>query len=122
MKRRILKVKEKFEFKKPSKKIIIIAAICVAVVILAVAAAFVKSNKQEDATRETSTAIVTRGSIVNVVEGSGVLEAYEQYDITSLVSGDIIAEYFSNGDMVEKDQVLYQIDSASIEKNIEKHF
>ncbi len=121
MERRILKVKEKIKFKKPSKKVIIILAACVlAVILAAVAFAALKKDGGNNEERQTATAKVTRGSIVNVVEGSGTLEANEQYDITSLVSGDIIADYFSEGDMVAEDQVLYRIDSASIEKNIEK--
>ena len=121
MERRILKVNEKIKLKKPSKKVIIILAVCILAVISA-AIAFAALNKKETNTMDVKVATVkvTRGSITNVVEGSGVLEANEQYDITALVSGDILADYFSEGDMVEKDKVLYRIDSASIEKNIEK--
>ncbi len=118
MERRILVVKEKF--KKPSRKTIIIAIIClVLAVALAVGFALKKKDKPVDNIKQMIVK-VTKGNILNVVEGSGVLEANEQYDITSLVSGDIIADYFAEGDMVEKDMVLYQIDSKSIEKNIDK--
>ena len=121
MERRILVVKDKFKFKKPSRKTIIIIAICLLLaVVLAVTFALRKTDKTVDSMKQTMTVKVSKGNIVNVVEGSGVLEANEQYDITSLVSGDIIADYFAEGDMVEKDMVLYQIDSASIEKNIDK--
>lgn len=116
MKAIISKIKS---IKLQKKTVIILACILVAA---AVAIGFFVSKKKEgvEVVSRVATVKVTRGSIINVVEGSGVLEANEQYEITSLVSGDIVTDYFSEGDMVEKDQILYQIDSSSIEKNIEK--
>jgi len=121
MKEKVKQIAEKIRAIKLSRKqIIIISAIALAVVLLIVGFAVFGKKDKTEGQREVSTVKVTKGSIVNVVEGSGVLEANEQYDITALVSGDIINDYFSEGDEVVKDQVLYQIDSSSIEKNIEK--
>ncbi len=66
------------------------------------------------------TAEVTRGTISNVIEGTGTIEAISQYEITSLAKGDVVADYFEEGDYVEKDQLLYKIDSSSVDKNILK--
>ena len=69
---------------------------------------------------ETITAQVTRGTVSNVIEGTGTVEAISQYEISSLAKGDVIADYFEEGDYVEKDQLLYEIDSASLDKSIKK--
>ncbi len=61
---------------------------------------------------------VTRGTISKTIEGSGTVEAISQYEITSLAKGDVIADYFELGDYVKKDQLLYEVDSASVDKNI----
>ena len=42
----------------------------------------------------------------------------DTYEVTSLVEGEIIACYFEEGDQVEKDQVLYVIDSSSTDSNL----
>lgn len=102
-----------------SKKAIIITVIA-CILVIAIFCFFKFRKPQQSNEPKMSVVRVTKGNISNIIEGSGVIEANEQYDISSLVSGDIIADYFSDGDMVEEDQVLYKIDSSSIEKNIEK--
>ncbi len=77
-------------------------------------------SKKTDAKAENITASVDRGNITNVIEGTGTVEAISQYEITSLAKGDVIADYFSEGDYVVKDQLLYEIDSASVDKSITK--
>ncbi len=61
---------------------------------------------------------VTRGSVVNVIEGSGTIEAKAQYEVKYLSSVDVLEDYFEEGDYVEKDQILYQMDSEDIQRNI----
>ena len=63
---------------------------------------------------------VMRGTVTNVIEGTGTVEAISQYEITSLAKGEVIGDYFEEGDYVQKDQLLYTIDSASIDKNIKR--
>lgn len=120
-KRRIMKSSEGKTRKPLSRKqviIIISAAVAVAAAVAIFAAVKKSSKKKSDG--ETATARVTRGSISRVLEGSGTLEAIDQYEVSALVSGDVTADFFEEGDMVSKDQVLYKIDASSIEKNIDK--
>jgi len=63
---------------------------------------------------------VTRATIVNVIEGSGTIEANAQYEVKYLNSVDVLADFFEEGDYVEKDQILYQMDSEDIQRNITK--
>ena len=119
-KRRIMKGSEGKTRKPLSKKQIIIISAAVAVAAAVAVFAVVKKSSKKKSDGETATARVTRGSISRVLEGSGTLEAIDQYEVSALVSGDVTADFFEEGDMVSKDQVLYKIDASSIEKNIEK--
>lgn len=119
-KRRIMKGSEGKTRKPLSKKQIIIISAAVAVAAAVAVFAVVKKSSKKKGDGETATARVTRGSISRVLEGSGTLEAIDQYEVSALVSGDVTADFFEEGDMVSKDQVLYKIDASSIEKNIDK--
>lgn len=119
-KRRIIKSSEGKTRKPLSKKQIIIISAAVAVAAAVAVFAVVKKSSKKKSDGETATARVTRGSISRVLEGSGTLEAIDQYEVSALVSGDVTADFFEEGDMVSKDQVLYKIDASSIEKNIDK--
>ena len=119
-KRRIMKSSEGKTRKPLSKKQIIIISAAVAVAAAVAVFAVVKKSSKKKSDGETATARVTRGSISRVLEGSGTLEAIDQYEVSALVSGDVTADFFEEGDMVSKDQVLYKIDASSIEKNIDK--
>lgn len=119
-KRRIMQSSEGKTRKPLSKKQIIIISAAVAVAAAVAVFAVVKKSSKKKSDGETATARVTRGSISRVLEGSGTLEAIDQYEVSALVSGDVTADFFEEGDMVSKDQVLYKIDASSIEKNIDK--
>lgn len=41
-------------------------------------------------------------------------QAKDTYSITSMVEGEVVAAAFEEGDQVQKDQVLYEIDSSSM--------
>lgn len=101
------------------KMTIAIAAAALLVIGTGVSFAVKKLVKKEDDTNKT-VAMVTRGTIVKTLEGSGTLEAYDQYEVTSLVSGDVSRDYFEEGDYVTKNQVLYTIDASSVINNIAK--
>ncbi len=66
---------------------------------------------------EQNTAIAAIGSVTQIIEGEGTI-AVDRYSATSLVKGEIIACYIEEGDYVEKDQVLYEIDSGDMENSI----
>lgn len=103
------------------KKWIQIAATVLAVVVLfvCVLGSCGKPGSRE-ASAEYEEYTVTRGDITVSVTGSGTVEPIEQYEIQSIVTGDIIEDYISVGDDVTEDQVLYVIDSESAENSIER--
>ena len=62
---------------------------------------------------------VSVGTIDSIISGKATIQPNDQYTITSMVSGDILATYFEEGDVVEKDAVMFEIDSSDISKSIE---
>ena len=104
--------------KKKGKKIPKWLIIVLAAIILIVAVVVIrKVTTGNDAKAETNTATVSYGNVTKVIEGEGTIEV-DRYQATSLVKGEIIADYIEEGDYVEKDQVLYEIDSGDMENSI----
>lgn len=78
-----------------------------------------QKKAEEQAEIASNTTKVMRSSISSELTGSGTLEAKDTYSITTLVEGEIIADYFSEGDVVEEGQILYEIDSSSMESTLQ---
>lgn len=99
---------------KKSRKWIVLCVLAVAVI--GGAAAFMSRTKAKAAKAETSytTASVEKRSITNSLTGSGTLQPADSYTVTTLVSGEVLSDAFEEGDMVEKDQLLYTIDSSDV--------
>lgn len=99
------------------KKWIIIGGVCV----LAAAVLFGRTMLfPQKASAQINTGLVTRGNIEVSISGSGTVQPLEQYDVVPLVKGDILADYFDEGDYIEKGAPLYKIDSSDIQNSIEK--
>lgn len=63
---------------------------------------------------------VERRDFVVSISDSGALEPADSYNIVGLVGGDILSADFEEGDYVNKDDLLYQIDSSDAQKSIEQ--
>lgn len=61
-----------------------------------------------------NTAAVEKRTITSELSSSGTLAAKDTYSITSMVEGEVVAAAFEERDQVQKDQVLYEIDSSSM--------
>ncbi len=61
---------------------------------------------------------VVRMTISESISGSSVVEANDEYSVTALVTGEILRANFEEGDIVKKDQVLYEIDSSDTENSV----
>ena len=64
------------------------------------------------------TATVIRGDLESKLTSSGTISPKDTYSITSLAEGEVVLADFEEGDQVEKDQVLYQIDVSSMESEV----
>jgi HlyD family secretion protein len=101
------------------KKVLILLIIILAVLAGVVAAASFKKSKATSAeAKSIRTANVTKQDIVSELSSSGTISPQNTYDITSLVEGEVIAADFEEGDEVEKGQILYQIDTSSMESEM----
>ena len=67
-----------------------------------------------------TTELVEVRNIVKSLSGSGTLKPANSYTVMTLVEGDVLSSSFEEGDKVEKDTILYEIDSSDAAKNIEK--
>lgn len=63
---------------------------------------------------------VARRDIQNVLTGTGTLEPADSYTVTALASGEITEDYFEEGDVVSKDQLLMKIDSENLVSSLER--
>ena len=107
------KLKQMLAGKKIRRWIVLCVA---AVAVIGGAAAFMSRAKAKAAKVETTytTAGVEKRSITNSLTGSGTLQPADSYTVTTLVSGEVLSDTFEEGDMVEKDQLLYTIDSSDV--------
>lgn len=94
------------------------------IMILAVAGVFAYrhffAGKTAVTTAKTGTfeKVETGKTIQNILSGSGTIQPLNTYDVTTLVSGEVIAADFKEGDMVEKGQVLYKISTDDVDSQV----
>ena len=91
--------------------------LCVlAVAVIGGGTAFLSRTRAKAAKVETTytAAGVEKRSITNSLTGSGTLQPADSYTVTTLVSGEVLSDTFEEGDIVEKDQLLYTIDSSDV--------
>ena len=104
--------------KKNRKKLISITAVLVALVLIITL--FRGCGKKSDKS-ELNTDTVSKGDVTKIIEGSGTIEAIDQYEVTSVgIKGEIVQCNFEEGDEVKKDQVLYVIDSSDMQSSIDR--
>ncbi len=103
----------------PRKKLIIIGVAGVAVIALAITGIAKLAGGKNDVMGY-ETAVAERRSISRTVTGSSIIEANDTYNVTALVTGEILTDTFNEGDTVKKDDVLYTIESSDAQNALEK--
>ncbi|MDR2421153.1 MAG: efflux RND transporter periplasmic adaptor subunit [Oscillospiraceae bacterium] len=63
---------------------------------------------------------VGRRDISSSLSGSGTLQPADSYSVTTLIEGEILTADFEEGSTVEKDTVLYEIDSSNTSSGLER--
>lgn len=63
---------------------------------------------------------VQRQDLTVAVSGSGTVTPIESYQVSSLVTGEILESPFEDGDQVEQDQLLYRIDPGSAQTALQQ--
>ena len=108
----------KKRFKRPSKWLLIL--LLVIAVFLIVSSCMRRSSTARGTDPTYTTERVSVRSITKSLSGSGTLQPANSYTVVTLIEGEVLASDFEEGDIVEKDTVLYEIDSSDVAKNIEK--
>ena len=103
----------------PKKKLAIICIVAVSIIALAITG-IAKLAGGKDGDKEYETAKAERRNITRSVTGSSIVEANDTYNVTALVTGEILTDTFSEGDTVKKDDVLYTIEASDAENSVEK--
>lgn len=99
------------------KKLIIIGI----VLVLVIALLFVFFGGDEAVVQANKAEVVAEyGDITESVSQSGTVEPYERREITTLAQGEVIASPFNEGDMVNVDDILYQIDDEDAQLSLER--
>lgn len=107
--------------RKKIKKIITYVIIILAVIALAAwKMGFFKSENKNAGMNDLSVYSVSTRTITKTLTSSGTIQPNDSYTITALVSGDITADYFDEGDTVVKDQLLYEIDSKNLDSSVKR--
>jgi len=109
---------KKFGGLSKKKKIIIISVTIVVILLIITASVFALGGKKGKTVINTVKA--DKGTIQLTISGTGMIEANDQYEVMALVNGEIMDAPFEEGDIVEKGDLLYSIDTTNIENTIER--
>ncbi len=101
------------------KKKIVVSVVLIAALLGGSWFGYTRLNAGNDKA-EQSIARVTRGNIIKSIEGTGTIQAINQYEVTSLVKGEILADYFSEGQEIQEGDLMYTIDADDMTNSIEK--
>lgn len=74
--------------------------------------------KASDTADKVQTAKAAVMDITSELTASSSLSPKDTYEVTSLVEGEVLEALFEEGDVVEKDQVLYRIDASSMDSDL----
>lgn len=97
--------------KHPKRWLALLLAVLVCAV-LVLRGFFGKKEPKSEETAYTTEQVQVR-TITNVLTSSGTLEPADAYTVSTLVSGEVLGDTFAEGDMVEKGQLLYTLDSSN---------
>ncbi|WP_333648766.1 HlyD family efflux transporter periplasmic adaptor subunit [Lacrimispora sp.] len=105
-------------FSKKKRTLLLLIAV-VGVIAAAITGVSLKKSKEASAeNKSVRTASVTKQDIRSELSSTGTISPKDTYEITSLAEGEVIAAEFEEGDEVEKGQILYQIDTSSMESEM----
>ncbi|GHU62344.1 hypothetical protein FACS189418_3570 [Clostridia bacterium] len=105
--------------KKHGLKIIIILPV-ILIALGSLVQMFTNDTRKAIAAEATDKAYVERVNLSSSISGSGIIEPLDTYTITALIEGEITEANFEEGDFVEKDQVLYRINTKNLDSKIEE--
>lgn len=116
--------KKETKLKPPKKKRKWLKRLIILVVILALVGWFIVRPMMTAGQQITSafyqTSEVSYQDLTVSVSSTGTVQPIDSYKLTALVKGEILNAPFEEGDTVNKDDLLYQIDSSDVENSIQQ--
>lgn len=112
--------KHKGKKKKRIIKTVIIIAVILAVLLFAAFRFGIFGKNMRAQETQHSTYTVSKTTITEIIESTGTIVPKDEYYVTPLVNGEILEDYFEEGDNVVEDQPLYLIDSESGDSKIQQ--
>jgi HlyD family secretion protein len=79
---------------------------------------FIQKGKPAVTEQEVMSSQAVIGNVETVISGNGTLSPANQYEVKSLVKGNVLQAPFEEGDQVKKGSLLYQISTSEIANNI----
>ena len=104
--------------KKRWLKILIVLVVVAAVVVGCVSNMTKNVNNQLSSSYLVATA--ARQDLTVSVSGTATLQPADSYNVTTLLSGDIVSAPFEEGDLVSKDTLLYTMDSSDAQDSMDR--
>lgn len=104
--------------KKRWLKILIVLVVVAAVVVGCVSNMTKNVNNQLSSSYLVATA--ARQDLTVSVSGTATLQPADSYNVTTLLSGDIVSAPFEEGDLVAKDTLLYTMDSSDAQNSMDR--
>lgn len=109
---------KKFLKMKRTIRLLIIAILGIVAVVGWRAYSNMKANEEDPTSKYDFTKVVKR-DITVTLSGAGTLKPANSYTVVSLVSGDIITAPFEEGEIIEKNAVLFEIDNSGVSSSLE---
>jgi HlyD family secretion protein len=106
--------------KKRRKRWIVVTAVILVLALLIALGTLRRSRRATTETGNYTAYTAQRMDMTVTLSGSGTLQPADSYTITSLISGDILSAPFEEGDIVNKDDLLYTLDSSDVANSIEQ--
>ena len=109
-----------FGGKKKKRWIKILIALVVVAAIVAGCVSSLTKNVNNQLSGSYLVATATRQDLTVSVSGTATLQPADSYNVTTLLSGDIVSAPFEEGDLVTKDTLLYTMDSSDAQDSVDR--
>lgn len=106
--------------KKGKRWLKILIAVLVVAAIVAGCVSSLQKNVNSTLAGTYLVATATRQDLTVSVSGTATLEPADSYNVTTLISGEILNSPFEVGDLVDKDALLYEMDSSDAQDSVSR--
>lgn len=103
---------------KKRMKLAIAAVVVLAILAVVLSGAFRKANKQLGGNYLVAQAAYQ--DLTVAVSGTATLKPADSYNVTTLLSGEIVDAPFEEGDLVSKDDLLFALDSSDARNSVDR--